>query len=262
MSAPLIFWIFIVLLLQAFGWNRRKAILSTDGFFSAALLGGILLFLDAAPVVLLLIYFLGSSMLLRRWWPQEGGPPAPMAYREGKPRNALQVWCNGGLSALMILLARGIPPHNDRFSLLAVCSIAIATADTWASEIGTAYRKPVLNLRTLRIDAAGVSGGMSLPGTFAAALGALSVAFLSLLLLPNITLQQAAIIALTGFAGMGLDSILGAWFQAQYRNAQGQWSDMPLPGFERVQGWRFLGNNGVNLLSASLTLALLAACIA
>ena len=59
-------------------------------------------------------------------------------------------------------------------------------------------------------------------------------------------------VGLAGFAGMSLDSVLGALLQARYRHpGTGVESDRALPGFVLRSGYRRVSNDGVNLLSNS-----------
>lgn len=79
--------------------------------------------------------------------------------KHDSPRDAIQVFCNGGLYAL---LAVADDFYADLWMTISLCT---ATCDTWASEIGMYARWPTINIATLRRVAPGLSGGISLAGT-------------------------------------------------------------------------------------------------
>ena len=59
-------------------------------------------------------------------------------------------------------------------------TLAAATADTWATEVGTLAGGTPRSIRTLRPVPAGTSGGVSVVGTLASVLGALLLPALAL----------------------------------------------------------------------------------
>ena len=133
--------------------------------------------------------------------------------------------------------------------------MAIATADTWASEIGGKLSKNVLYLFNLKMHPKGISGGLSLAGTFAGLAGASSVAVIAYLLGHVSTMNQVVLISIVGFCGMLLDSIIAAFFQKRHYNLElNQYSDEPKAGFSEKENYRILNNDQVNMLSISLAL--------
>ena len=100
---------------------------------------------------------------------------------------------------------------------------AAATADTWGTEIGTLAPQPPRSILTGKPLAAGLSGGVSAPGTAAEVAGAVLIALLApvalLLAVPGlpITLRTLAAAILPvfigGFGGAMVDSLLGATLQ-------------------------------------------------
>ncbi len=89
-------------------------------------------------------------------------------------------------------------------------AFATALSDTTASEIGQLYgRHPVLATTWKRVPI-GTEGAISLEGTAAGAVAALGLGLLAAALLAELTGIMAAWIALGGFAGMMIESILGA----------------------------------------------------
>jgi len=140
-------------------------------------------------MVMLLAFFFSSSLLTT----------APKGAR-----NSRQVMANGGVAALAALAGN--------WAWFAG-ALAVANADTWATEIGA--RSPVaprLITNGTRVPA-GTDGGMTLLGTAGGIAGAGFLAGLSLLLVG----RGALMIAVAGVLGMLLDSLLGATIQGKVR---------------------------------------------
>jgi Predicted membrane protein len=96
-----------------------------------------------------------------------------------------------------------------------LCSMAMATADTLASEIGSTYKGRPRMITTLQPVPPGTDGGVSLLGEAASLLGATAIALAALLM--GLTGHNAgAMVIMTilmGFAGTNIDSLLGATLQ-------------------------------------------------
>jgi uncharacterized protein (TIGR00297 family) len=159
---------------------------------------------------LLLAFFVSGSML---------------SHKTG--RTERQVVANGGVAAVAALLGSWAAFAG---------SLAAATADTWATEIGRhSPTIPRLVTNATRVPP-GTDGGMTLLGTAGGTAGAAVIAALSYLL----GQRGAFAIAGAGALGMLVDSVLGATVQGRIR-----WVD----------------NDAVNL-AATLTGALCAGLIA
>src|SRR3989440_4728287 len=143
-------------------------------------------------VLLLLAFFVSGSLFTRS--PEDA---------RGR-RNERQVIANGGVAALAAL-AGSWPAFAG--------SLAAATADTWATEIGQHSRTLPRLITNGRPVPAGTNGGITLLGTAGGIAGALFVAGLSYLFGQRNTLA----IAVAGIAGMVLDSLLGATVQGAVR---------------------------------------------
>jgi uncharacterized protein (TIGR00297 family) len=231
-----------------FAWlSVRKGWLTLGGAVSAALLGCAVVWTQGAQWLVPLLVFFASSTMLGKF--TRGTRPTSDA-KHGRPRDAEQVWSNGGVYLAAALLLPGDMAH-----LGMIVSMAVATADTWASEIGMAVSGRTLDLRTGRIVAPGLSGGISMAGTMGAVTGALLLALAAGALLRT-TPSHLAQIAAWGVAGMVLDSLLGAWFQVRYRAADGSWRDQPGEGPTLQRGLAWMTNDLVNLLSIALITAL------
>ena len=123
------------------------------------------------------------------------------------PRNAWQVFANGGVAAVCIVAAsNGSAPLAAAFA----GAFAAASADTWGTEIGMLSRRTPVSILTLRPVAAGLSGGVTLLGSIASVGGAFCVALTAWL----VHLAPLWGVALGGIAGALADSLLGASLQA------------------------------------------------
>jgi uncharacterized protein (TIGR00297 family) len=189
---------------------------------------------------------------------------AALVVEKGGRRDTWQVLANGGVG-LVTALAYGV---SRQPALLVACGVAFAeaTADTWGSEIGVlspARPRSILSRKELP---AGASGGVSGLGTFASLAGAVVVGIIFLAgyrgLLGYAEAFRAAIwVAVGGFAGALIDSVLGATVQAQYEcSLSGRLTERPRTNgiLNALKGgYRWVTNDVVNALSGAAS-ALLA----
>ncbi len=231
----------------------RAGALTRDGALAAALVGGAVLFGTGWGGAAMLAAFFIPSTAVGRFALARGVASDPAAER----RTAAQVLANGGAAALGAFLE----PSFSGLGIWIVCgALAAASADTWATSIGSFSGKQPRHLLTRRPVPRGTSGGVSAMGTLAALAGAALVAASGRLAGGGVPLFMAGVSI--GFGGMLLDSLLGATLQGRF--------ECPRCGVatERrthrcgtparvVGGWRWLDNDGVNALST--TLAALAA---
>lgn len=193
----------------------------------------------------LFLFFLSSSLIGRLM-------PAAVPTSDAKdrqPRDVVQVLCNGGIYGLVAVL--------DLDPTLLLITMAVATADTWASEIGKYFRQPTVDILRLRRVPPGLSGGVSTAGNLGGAAGAILMGGAGFLLLPAFSLGDFAGVCVFGFLGMLLDSLLGAGLQARYRDpSTGVLSDVRPVGGKLASGYRFITNDAVNLLAIALTIGI------
>jgi uncharacterized membrane protein len=149
----------------------------------------------------LVLFFVSSSAL-------SALPPRDERGRRG----ARQVLANGSLAAL----AAAAPGSAEWAGIALLGAVAAATADTWATEIGVRYGGRPRSILTLRPQSPGTSGAVSPAGTLAALAGALAIAAAGRALVAGVTWGSVAAVALAGFAGCTVDSVLGAGPQAVY----------------------------------------------
>ncbi|HMD03344.1 MAG TPA: DUF92 domain-containing protein [Candidatus Baltobacteraceae bacterium] len=234
----------------------RVHALTGGGALAAFVVGTVTYGSLAAPGTALLLAFFLTSLVLSRI----GGQRKRALRDVGKlgPRDGTQVLANGGVAALCAVLAL----HGDaRYAIAFGGALAAATADTWGTEIGTLVRGRPRSILTLRPIATGLSGGVSLAGTFAEAAGALFIAAVALL-----AGFHSVLAILAGGAGGALaDSLLGASVQSLRwcPNCGRACETEPHAcgaNTTQLRGWQWFGNDAVNfactLVGAGIAFAL------
>jgi uncharacterized protein (TIGR00297 family) len=176
-----------------------------SGLMSATIVGTtIILFADLRFfIIILLFYALGSAVTKYRY---EIKVKRGIAEQAGGARGYSNVFGNS-LAALFFAIQFGVT-LNHAFAAAFVAAVAAALADTMASEIGKAEDNAYLITNMKRVDP-GVSGGISLKGELAALLGCVITAALAFSL-GVVAAQQLPFIILASFAGVHVDSLLGA----------------------------------------------------
>ena len=187
---------------------------------------------------------------------RNGGAPA--SRKHSGPRTLRQVLANSVpfLACALAYTATGEP----WLLLLASGALAASTADTWASEVGVYSRRPPVNILTREPMQRGLSGGVSPLGLAATVVGAVTSAFLAMLLFhafgyaiptgPDAFFFNIA----CGVVGSLVDSVLGVVMQAKYRcpnDAEGGLVETPPCGAQAalVSGYAWVTNDAVNLMS-------------
>jgi uncharacterized protein (TIGR00297 family) len=98
-------------------------------------------------------------------------------------------------------------------------SVATAMADTLSSEIGGLYDDPRM-ITTFEIVEPGTDGAVTWQGEIAGLAGALLVAVIAVVL-TSTTPDGGVVVVVAGFAGMTVDSLLGATLEGRYLGNQG-----------------------------------------
>src|SRR3954469_35884 len=140
---------------------HRAGSLSRSGAVAATVIGTAAVSAGWAWGALLIIYFVASS-LLSRFRSREKAARTKGMVEKGGQRDATQVMANGGVFALCAV-AGALSPAPFSFILAtgALCALSAATADTWATEIGTLFGGTPRSVLTFQNVAAGTSGGVS-----------------------------------------------------------------------------------------------------
>ena len=98
------------------------------------------------------------------------------------PRDAAQVFANGGVAAICALLAFWV---DARYAVAFAGAFAAATADTWGTEIGSLARLQPRSILTRKPIATGLSGGVTAVGLLAEFAAALLIALVAHVLRPH-----------------------------------------------------------------------------
>lgn len=227
-------------------WTWWRGSLSARGAVAAVLLAAVVTVSAGVRWLVPLFVFFASSSLVTKFLPS---PTLAGDEKDQKPRDAVQVACNGGVYGFIALL--GSDP-----ALLLIC-MAVATSDTLASEVGKHYRQPTFDIVRWRRVPPGLSGGVSRSGNLGGAAGAIIVAGTGFLLLTEYGLAGFLTVTTFGILGMLTDSVLGAVIQARYRDAgSGILSDRDTGRSRLVSGRRWVTNDLVNLLAIGLMVGL------
>lgn len=204
----------------------RRRSLSRSGIVGAIVSGTMTFGLGGLPWGLALIYFFVSSSLLSHFRKHDKARTAADKFSKGSQRDLAQVAANGGVAALLALcysLSR-----SERLQHLYQAgyagTLATATADTWATELGVLSTQPPRLITSGQLTTPGTSGGVTPLGLGAASLGALTLGGIFWLLLrfkwqktshkPDSSLPFITLIA--GLSGSLVDSLMGATVQSMY----------------------------------------------
>ncbi len=204
----------------------RRRSLSQSGMVGAIVTGTTTFGLGGLPWGLALIYFFVSSSLLSHFRERDKARTAADKFSKGSQRDLGQVAANGGLATLLALCYSLSKSERQQQLYLAAYAgtLATATADTWATELGILSTQPPRLITTGQPTTPGTSGGVTPLGLGATSLGAFTLGSIFWLLLhfkrqktspkPHGTLPLITLIA--GLGGSLADSLMGATVQAMY----------------------------------------------
>ncbi len=194
-------------------WRAR--FLTVGGALAQFILGSVLLGLGGwGWTVPMVAFFLTSSIFSHLW--KNRRAEAESSFEKSSRRDAAQVVANGGVAGAATLL--WFFTHDESLYALYLGAVAAATADTWATELGTLSKSSPVLITSLERVERGRSGAVSVLGMVASLAGAL---FVSLTALPWIESSQAlafvSAATIGGVAGSLADSLAGVVLQARFR---------------------------------------------
>ncbi len=214
---------FAVVLCAVFGYFAYRAkTIDMSGVFTAVLFGVILITFAGVNwfFVVMLFFILGSYFTKFRYAEKEF-----LGVAEGKKgrRGYLNAFANAGMGVVGAVLY--VITGDVIFIALFLGSIATATADTLASEIGVTGGTPRM-ITTFHQVTPGTNGGVTLTGELACLFGATLICLLAFFL--GVAPWYVCLIGVAaGFIGTNLDSLYGAV----------------------IENKGFIGNSGTNLLA-------------
>jgi uncharacterized protein (TIGR00297 family) len=232
----------------------RRGLLSKDGALSALILAIIIMSIRLWDAAIPMLYFFFSAALLGKW--NKKWDHREIKEAKGRSRDLVQVFANGGVAMLALVL--GVSPCIDanHAYLIFLVVMAGSTADTWATEIGTMKRGSAYFLIGWKKVPVGLSGGVSVWGTFAAFVGAFSMGVVAVAL-GAMDWHWIWWVAGLGWLSSLFDSLLGQFLQYRWKD-QGRWrEDRPHGAPVHSSGYRWITNDMVNLLSG-MAIALIA----
>jgi len=198
---------------------RYKA-LTVSGALGMVAVGTIVMGLGRLAFATPLLFFFISSSLLSKIKTARKESALALAEKSDT-RDLGQVLANGGITSLAVI-AWSIS-HHEFFLLAGLASIAEASADTWATEIGTLSKFPPRSIISGKKCLPGESGGITFLGLTASLAGAASTAFIGLWSVSRLVDNSLPLgdyflpATLAAFLGAIVDSILGATVQARYQ---------------------------------------------
>ncbi|HOJ37122.1 MAG TPA: DUF92 domain-containing protein [Ignavibacteriales bacterium] len=190
--------------------SYKVKFLKKDGAFGAFILAFFLLgFGGIKWVVPILTFFILSSLFSKIR--KKINSSVDTKFEKSDVRDIFQVFANGGLSLPLLLLY--LITGSEILYYSYIIFLAAATADTWGTEIGTMFKTNTYSIIGFKKIHQGVSGGVSIIGTFGAFIGASVTTISAIFWIENF--NAIVLIILLGFLGSIIDSILGYTLQRQ-----------------------------------------------
>ncbi|HEX9484393.1 MAG TPA: DUF92 domain-containing protein [Gemmatimonadaceae bacterium] len=242
--------------IAAIAWRAHS--LSRSGAFAAIVVGTAAMTSGWRWGTLLVLFFITSSLLssVRRAQRDE---ITRGIFAKGGTRDATQVLANGAVYALCAVLSVKLDGlTSQQFALAALGALAAATADTWATELGTVFGGTPRSITTWTALPAGTSGAITFVGTVAMVAGA---AFIALSAAALGLAASVPLVLIAGIAGALADSLLGAtvqerrWCATCERNTECRIHDCGAATV-LVGGSAWMNNDGVNLFATVLGAAI------
>lgn len=164
----------------------------------------------------ILLFFILSSLLSKFGKKQK--KKFEDTFQKGGKRDLGQVFANGGVAGIMVILWNFFP--HAAFYFAFVGSIAAVTADTWGTEIGVFSKIMPRNIINFKKVAPGTSGGITYLGFLGGFIGSFLIVYLGKLVTNRYDSLPAILpwlLVVAGLFGSAVDSFVGATVQAQFR---------------------------------------------
>ncbi len=231
--------------------SYKLKFLSSKGAFAVFLLAIVIFGLGGLNwTVPILVFFVFSSLLSKI--KRISIKTSEKHLNKFSPRNHLQVFANGGLGGILVIINYFFP--SQLFYICFVSSIAAVCADTWSTEIGTIKGTKTVDILSFKVVERGNSGGISLAGTLAGVVGAAIIALSSIFWLNVKNFYYIIFIIFAGIIGNFSVSILGSSMQAKYKC--NVCSEIVEKSFHcsksavLIKGFKWMNNDTVNFATA------------
>jgi uncharacterized protein (TIGR00297 family) len=249
---------FLLAMVLATTSYRLKA-LSLSGALGTAVVGTVVFGFGGWPYAIPLLFFFISSNVLSRIKSEIKLASQKLIEKAG-PRDIFPVLANGNVAVCCIIIQA--ITGDSRWFWAYLASLGVASADTWATEIGTLLsRKPVSIINFKKVNP-GESGGVSIPGTLGSLIGSFATVFVAYPFVGNDSIFSLWLYAgLAGCAGSVIDSVSGATIQASYRCPECgtivETKKHCEKKTELVRGLAIINNDVVNFLSNLLAVGIM-----
>jgi uncharacterized protein (TIGR00297 family) len=170
--------------------------------------------------------------------------------KEHAGRNAVQVFANGIVGIVCLILYKLF--NSPFFLYCSLASFCISMADTCSSEIGKFFAAKTYDIIGFTKIPKGISGGISIAGTLGGLLAAFFITSICYLFYP-LSIKMGLVIAVFGFIGMLIDSVLGSQLQPKFLAINKQLVEVNEPHAVKLTGFLWCNNDMVNLLSNLIT---------
>ncbi|MBN1896032.1 DUF92 domain-containing protein [bacterium] len=197
----------------------RLKFLSASGAAGTFILATLVFGIGGWPwAVPILVFFISSSLLSKIGKSRK--KRFDLIYEKSSTRDIGQVFANGGVAGLLVML-NGLAP-DPAWYLAYLGAVAAVNADTWATELGTFSASRPWMVTNFKRVAHGTSGAVSPLGLLSAFAASAIIVYSGFLSNPQAFAAGwknplIGLIILSGFLATLVDSLLGATIQAQYR---------------------------------------------
>ncbi len=235
--------------------SYRLRFLSASGAVATFLLATIVFGFGGWKWTIPILAFFVLSSLLSKFGKRRKAH-LDLVFEKGSRRDHAQVAANGGIAGALMIAHMFL--GSPIFYAMYLGSLAAATADTWATELGTLGKSRPRLVTNWQAVEAGTSGGVSLRGTLSGMAGAACIGLSgSLFVAADLRWSVIAAAIISGFVGSLADSLLGATVQAQYHcpdcnkrtEKRQHCGDQQT---ELISGFSWLQNDAVNLAATAV----------
>jgi uncharacterized protein (TIGR00297 family) len=210
--------VFLFSLVVGYFSYQRKSI-SKSGFIALMSISSLFIFSNQIELLAIIFYMFASSSLLSKLLPHQ--QELEDVIDKTGARDYIQALANLGVASLLFCFY--LISWNTIYIIGFISSVVAANADSWASEIGGLSKRTPVLITNFQPIKKGISGGITLIGTIGGILGGLFIIVLSYITLYHSNLSSIIsphgwiAILIGGISGLFIDSYLGAWFQALYK---------------------------------------------